>query len=653
MDAAPAARVAVTSPSSRTLSKSDFALARSCEAKLFFRENHYADTRAFDSYLQLLADGGYMVEALACASRPDAILLDGWDAAANALLTREYLARDEVTLFQATLMSGRRFARVDILEKRGNVIRLLDVKAKSFDGAAHAANLLAGGRGEFRARRSPFSLLTKWESKFEDLTYQTLLLERLLPGMTVLPFLVLVDKSKRSSLDNVPSFFELVRHERADGTARLHTVRFSGSRDALDKLDLLTEVDASIEVAELREMIDAEASRFEKLLDASFDPALARRGAKCGECEFRIDGPPGVSGFARCWGDMAAVTPHALELFSIGTVKDAEGMPLMESLARDGKASLFDIPEARLVKKDGSIGVQAERQLRQIRYTRAGGNWTSPLLASKLAALSYPLHFIDFEATRLALPYHAGMRPYGQVAFQWSCHTVDSPGAAPRHAEWLNDKPEWPNISFVRTLRDVIGGTDTVLTWSPFEGSQLKEIGREHATFVACDPALTAWVDGLVNGRIFDLHKCAMNDFYHPGMRGETSIKVVLDALWKSDATMRSQFTAWTGLEASASEDPYRALSALEIGGVRQDVREGTGAIRAYEAMMYGVEKNDDAAKSKWRQLLRQYCKLDTLSMVLIFEYWRRATGLVVPLLAVPLVKRGNVRDAQLSLGML
>jgi hypothetical protein len=33
----------------------------------------------------------------------------------------------------------------------------------------------------------------------------------------------------------------------------------------------------------------------------------------------------------------------------------------------------------------------------------------------------------------------------------------------------------------------------------------------------------------------------------------------------------------------------YAALPALEINGKVQQVSEGTGAIRAYEAMMYGV----------------------------------------------------------------
>jgi hypothetical protein len=542
--------------------------------------------------------------------------------------TLEHLSRDNVTLFQAPLSWGRRLARVDIIEKRGSVVRLLEVKAKSFDGSEHAASVACGSAGAFRQKSKPYSILTDWAQKFEDVTFQALLLERLLPGLTVHPFLVLVDKSKRSAVDNLPSLFELTRQVGEGGATRLLTARFLGTAEDLTKLDLLTEVDASAEVAMLREAVDAEASRLEGLLDAPFDLALAERGAKCGDCEFHIDGLSEQSGFKHCWGDMAGVTPHALELYQISRVCDTDGTPLIESMVRAGKASLFDIPEDRLVKKDGTIGPLAERQLRQIRQTRSAERWIGPQLRAKLEALTYPLHFIDFEVSRLALPYHANMRPYGQVVFQWSCHTVDSPGAVPRHSEWLNAVDAWPNMKFARTLRDAIGDTATVLAWSPFEGGRLKELAREHGYFMELDPELVAWVDGLVNRRIFDLHLCATGDFYHPGMRGRTSIKVVLDALWKADAAMRDQFSAWTGQPASESEDPYDALPTLEIAGVLQDVSEGTGAMRAYEAMMYGAEKNDEAAKEAWRTLLLRYCKLDTLSMVLIFEYWRRTTGL-------------------------
>lgn len=42
----------------RTLSKSDYKLARTCDAKLYFRENGYPDRRMFDTYLAFLAEAG-------------------------------------------------------------------------------------------------------------------------------------------------------------------------------------------------------------------------------------------------------------------------------------------------------------------------------------------------------------------------------------------------------------------------------------------------------------------------------------------------------------------------------------------------------------------------------------------------------------------
>jgi hypothetical protein len=628
----------------RTLSKSDFALARTCDAKLYFRENRYPDDSESDPYLRLLREGSYMVEALATAKHTDGIMLEyGRDVLADFARTCEYLSRDNVTLFQATLLWKRRLARVDILEKKGNVVRLIEVKAKSIDGAEHFASVAGGGFGALRSTRKPHGVLTDWCPKIEDVAFQMLVLERVLPGVTVQPFLVLVDKSKRSALDNLPRLFEIVRRNGPEGKGQIHTARFIGDAEQLITLDLLTEIDVSAEVAMVRNEVEEAAVRYETILDAGFEPSLAVCGSKCRDCEFKVTEGNAISGFALCWGSLAQVSPHVLELQSIGTVKAADGTPLVESLFKAGKASLFDIPEGVLVKKDGTIGPQAERQLRQIRYTRSGETWVGAALRGKINGLKYPLHFIDFEVTRLALPYHARMRPYGQVVFQWSCHTVASPGAAPSHSEWLNTADVWPNKAFVLALRAAIGDTATVLCWSPFEGGRLKEIDKELATFDASNPDLGMWIANMVNNRIVDIHDWAKNDFFHPGMRGRTSIKVVLDALWKSDGAMRDQCAGWTKFRGTPSEDPYHALPPLEINGVRQDVREGTGAIRAYEAMMYGVEREDEDAKGAWRKLLLQYCELDTLSMVLIFEYWKRATAVAVGPASRPL------GDAQLG----
>jgi hypothetical protein len=317
-----------------------------------------------------------------------------------------------------------------------------------------------------------------------------------------------------------------------------------------------------------------------------------------------------------------------LELFSIGTAKALDRSSLVDWMVRQQKASLFEIPEDCLVKADGSVGPNAERQRRQIEYTRRGEVFVSSELRTKIEALRKPIYFIDFETSRLALPYHAGMHSYGLVTFQWSCHTVASLGEKPAHAEWLNGTDVWPNRLFAESLRQTIGDNGPVLTWSHFEATTLKQIIADLDRFGHVVPELVDWMTDVFETRIVDLHDWARRDYYNPGMRGRTSIKVVLDALWKSDALMRKQFEAWTGMVPHETRDPYASLPPVEISGVLQDVHEGTGAMRAYQEMMYGADKNDPAKKDIWAGLLQRYCELDTLSMVLILEHWRRFVGL-------------------------
>jgi hypothetical protein len=615
----------------RTLSKSDFKLARTCDAKLFFRENAYPDNRDFNSYLALLAEGGYMVEALAKAKYVDGVQLEyGRGVVDDCQRTVDQLGRDQVTLFEATLLVGRQQARVDILEKKGNTVRLLEVKAKSVDGAEHALSLAAGKAGALRGKNKPYKILNDWEEKLEDITFQVLLLEKTLPGVVIKPFLVLVDKSKAALIDNIPSLFELVRRVGADGTTRLLTARYIGTPEQLADLDLVTEIDVSAEVAMLRDDVAEAAEKFESRLDAplSVHSVDLERGSKCTSCEFRVDPAIHKSGFAECWGALADPKPHMLELYSIGTCKAPDKSSLVEWMVHQQKAGLLDIPEGCLVKADGTIGPNAERQRRQIDFTRRDEVFLSPALRGRIDGLEGPMYFIDFETSRLALPYHRGMRAYGLVTFQWSCHTVASHGQTPTHTEWLNNEEPWPNRAFAESLRAAIGDTGPVLTWSHFEASTLKQIIADLDRFGHDCPDLVAWMTDVFENRIVDMHDWAKYDFYHPGMRGRTSIKVVLDALWKSDPKMRAQFRTWTSWPADDLRDPYACLPAVEIAGIMQDVHEGTGAMRAYQEMMYGAEKNDPVTRAMWSALLRRYCELDTLSMVLILEHWRRCVGL-------------------------
>jgi len=141
----------------------------------------------------------------------------------------------------------------------------------------------------------------------------------------------------------------------------------------------------------------------------------------------------------------------------------------------------------------------------------------------------------------------------------------------------------WPNRSFAESLREAIGDSGPVLTWSHFEGTTIRQIMPELLRFGHDVPELVAWMTDVVENRIVDLHDWALHDYYNPGMRGRTGIKVVLDALWKSDALMRKQFEAWTGMVADETRDPYAFLPPVEISGVLQDVHEGTVPILHYQ----------------------------------------------------------------------
>jgi hypothetical protein len=604
----------------RTLSKSDFKIARSCEAKLYFREHGYPDARQNDPFLQMLAQGGYMVEALAKAHHPDGIEMEyGRDVEAAWRATQAALQQENVTLFEATLLHERRLARVDILVKRGNVVRLLEVKAASIDFRAHRADLEIGGSGEFRQARKPTQVIKDYREYLEDVTYQTVLLEALFPAFSVQPYLVLVDKSSTSRRSGVFDLFERVTpaHSRD-----YRAPKFVGTPQDLVDLPLLAEVDVSYEVDLLREEVRAASVRLASLLDAPFEAHEAVHDHECRACEFRsADGEQ--DGFRECWGALADVTPHVFDLFSVGKLKTSDGGSLVAQLKQAGTVSLFDVPLERLVKKDGSIGADNARRLRQIEHTRSGELYLAPTLGARLDAVTYPLHFIDFEASRVALPYHAGMSPYGLLGFQWSCHTVHAPGATPVHSEWLNIEAGWPSGEFLTSLKTCIGDTGSVLVWSPFERSTIDDLRRQLEVRRLLTPEMAAWMDGLPS-RIVDLMQIAKEDYYHPLMGGRTSIKVVLDAVWQADPQVRAQCAAWSSLGLEADADPYKALPPLDVGGVAESVHDGTGAIRAYERMLFTDEGKDPEYKDQWSRLLRHYCELDTLSMVLIFEHWRR-----------------------------
>jgi len=601
-----------------TLSKSDFKIARSCASKLYYRELRYPDTLAEDEYLDFLAEGGYMVEALAKQRFPGGIALEyGRSPAEDYAATRALLeATPSVTLFEATLFDGQRLARVDVLARGPAGFDLYEVKSKVFD-PEDAAERHAKSGSYFKNKTKPHAINADWREYLEDVTYQVALLKDLFPGVPVRPHLILLDKGAVAAHDGMPHWVRVRRS--ADG--RLLTAEFIGDPELVRRDPLTIALDVAAEVAALEPEVRESAATFV----ASLTPTLRRLevplGGHCRRCEFRVGADRAPNGFLECWGDRGRVQPHVLDLY--------RGGPLVGTLVANGVDHLHDVTEEHF---GGKSGVVVDRQRIQITQSRKGEEWFDPALRDAMQDIRYPLHFVDFEAATIAVPHHKGMPPYGQLAFQWSCHTVAAPGAMPEHREYLNRDDRWPNEEFARTLRAAIGDQGTVLVWSDFERSVMNRVAGELATLGSGDPALAAWLTatavkpGEPGARLLDMLKLCRAFYYHPGMGGSNSIKAVLDALWKASPELRARFVALAGREGDPGKGPYATLPPLLIDQEEESVTEGTGAMRAYFAMAYGVEKDDPAAKDNWARLLLEYCKLDTLAMLLIWEHWERLT---------------------------
>jgi hypothetical protein len=225
-----------------------------------------------------------------------------------------------------------------------------------------------------------------------------------------------------------------------------------------------------------------------------------------------------------------------------------------------------------------------------------------------------------------------------QIAFQWSCHTIPQKGALPYHSEWINLRDAYPNFEVAETLKRQLGSTGTILIWSKHERTALKEIAEQMVRYGYRNQPLESWIDEVTrpknepSPRLLDLCEVTKNHYFHPKMKGKLSLKAVLPVIWESNPVLHSHpvFSQYFRRDtAGCVVDPYLTLPPLPFGdnaGEDEEVvTEGSGAMRAYQGMLYGLAKYDEDVKEKWKTLLLQYCKLDTAAMVIVWLHWEAA----------------------------
>lgn len=281
-------------------------------------------------------------------------------------------------------------------------------------------------------------------------------------------------------------------------------------------------------------------------------------------------------------------------LCGLGSIK--EWLPIYKSLIDSGEGSIYDLTRLTpdLVAELESNGILKlvdipadfalnKYQRRQVDAAQSDLPHVEPdLISAILGGYQYPLYFFDYETFSTAVPEFDDLCPYDQIPFQYSLHVMDSPGSAVHHLDYLHDNATNPVESISESLKKNIGETGSIITWyASFEkarNTRLGELVPKYKDFFA-----------NLNSRIVDLMDPFVAGFYvHKDFGGRTSIKNVLPVL--------------------VPELSYKEL----------EIHEGGSASRLWmDAVLY---EKPGLNKAKILKDLKEYCHLDTLAMVKIFE---------------------------------
>lgn len=647
----------------KPLTKSRFKTALECPNKLFFTsKKEYANNKSEDPFMQALASGGFQVEALARLHYPNGIFIDteNYEYYKAVQLTNKALLQDNVIIYEAAFQFNGLFIRTDILVKTGNTIKLIEVKAKSFN--PNEENTFIGARG---------GLVSSWKPYLFDLAFQKHVAQKAFPQFKYDAYLLMADKTKTASIDGLNQLFRIPNNgnPRTDIIQRVQSLNEIGNSVLSE-----TNVDSII-----NEIINDKYKYYENL---KFEEAIATfkkayqtdtylnwptNYSACKKCEFKTtpeQEKEGIlSGFKHCfskqlkWTEKEFNKPNAMQIWNFrGKILMEENRLLMEQVTEE------DIN----IKPEAGRMAPSERQWIQVE--KAVNNDTSifvekEALKQEMDQWKFPLHFIDFETSTVALPFTSGRRPYEQVAFQFSHHKYNQDGSIEHQSQYINNTPgEFPNFLFARALHAAIGNDEgTVFKFATHENSivnaiisQLEESNEEDKkelidflkTISTATKNQTQQWEGERN--MVDLCKVVKDYYYNPYTKGSNSIKAVLPAALNSSEFLKNKYSQsigniqlssynfpgyhiWLQKDGDTIINPYKTLPPLFANWEEKDIEknisdmeniaDGGAALTAYAKLQY-VDMTRKERKEITQGLLK-YCELDTLAMVMIYEHFK------------------------------
>ncbi len=650
----------------RYLTKSRFKLAIECPAKLFYTgKEEYANQMLDDSFLLALADGGFQVGELAkCyfAGGHDIKTLN-YDEALSQ--TNKLLQLDNVIIYEAAIATQKLFIRADILVKNGNNLKLYEVKAKSFD--SNLDNQFLNKNGTIKAN---------WKPYLYDVAFQKYVIKKAFPNYKIYAHLMMANKTATCPTDGLNQKFRLVK----DANGR-KAVSIS---DKLTQEDLTPQILSTINVDTecnyiylTGEEINNNKLGFTNWVDLLADNYISDTkipfpiSKKCADCEFYTkenDEEKGLlSGKKECWSEQLGWKE---EDFNCPSVLDVWNFRKKDELIKSGIVKMDKLSKDDLnIKSDDKPGISAsERQWLQIQKVKNNDTsiWLDKYnLQNEINSWVYPLHFIDFETSMVAIPFNAGRSPYEGIAFQFSHHIVYEDGVVEHSGEYLNTKQGvFPNYDFVRSLKEQLEkDKGTIFKYSNHENTYLNMIYRQLKSdervisdrYELCDfiKSITKSVGSSTERwtgerNMVDMWEIVKRYYYDPATNGSNSIKQVLPAILNSSEFLKEKYSKpiygsiggikslnfkdwqWVKIEGGKVLDPYKTLPKMfqditdkdmKILSDDTELRDGGAALTAYARMQF--EEITDYERDEIQKALLKYCELDTLAMVMIYEGWK------------------------------
>jgi hypothetical protein len=118
------------------LTKSRFKTGMSCPTKLYYESSDkYENNDDGNEFMKALAKGGLQVGEMAKLYYPGGVEIDGRNKEDPLTLTNNALQQENVIIYEAAIKVGHKFIRLDILEKKGDLIKIIEVKSASCNGS--------------------------------------------------------------------------------------------------------------------------------------------------------------------------------------------------------------------------------------------------------------------------------------------------------------------------------------------------------------------------------------------------------------------------------------------------------------------------------------------------------------------------------------